>query len=684
MKKLGFYAVIVTALVFTLWFCTKDGPKPDEAASPPLETVGSVTIESRSMGKKVRVENEEDIKSLSETLMTLTEENGMMVDLSKDFPEHMRDWTIEWLSPEGESQAVVEISRAGTVFREDQCFNFLGGDIFDMDSLRGLLLGLPEVREPEQLLDVDSIARANLYSPGGNAVVIRDEPLAELKDMLRAMSFYKSDENLLDVEGCGFSFGLFDMEDRSLGNISFRGNKTVYNRAVYGTDGDIDDEWISRMAETMPEASYGDIYPVVDFKYSEDLLDFTVHDEGSSEGALVRITDPELVGRFEGEIQEMEFKAFGPDPGEEPVYCISRWFADDYLSPAVWVIDEETIRYGGWLYKLMDGRKFDLELYAQITDPEGPYKNHPGVLYWKDGDPPMPRLTPRPSPTPDPELGPEPTPAIEIMDSPPQEKVFDLEGGYILMQSSDGNAVVIKDKELEGIARELKGLSFGLREQCTIDSYCMHAQKEDKERYHGNPLFTLTWYDKDGYKREEFTARGMAGWIDYNGWYYQAKEGGIDIENLKRLNEDMPGPKWYEWRPIERVQEDISKAKSLWITDEDNTWAAVVTDTELLGRISDNLKGKEFFAQKDEGETEGYAYGLDWYEGVLGPLGRSENLETLWVRDRYSIRGGYKLREGEIDMDLLDELSRPDGKYSAREGVKFVYIEDIVPEDNRT
>ena len=25
MKKLGFYAVVVIALVFTLWFCTKDG-----------------------------------------------------------------------------------------------------------------------------------------------------------------------------------------------------------------------------------------------------------------------------------------------------------------------------------------------------------------------------------------------------------------------------------------------------------------------------------------------------------------------------------------------------------------------------------------------------------------------------------------------------------------------------------
>ena len=91
-----------------------------------------------------RVEDPEDIGRLSETLSTLSEENGVMVDLNEDFPEHMRDWTLEWLSREGESQALVEISRVGTVFRGDQCFNLLGGEIFNMDYLRGLLLGLPE------------------------------------------------------------------------------------------------------------------------------------------------------------------------------------------------------------------------------------------------------------------------------------------------------------------------------------------------------------------------------------------------------------------------------------------------------------------------------------------------------------------------------------------------------------
>ena len=60
MKKLGFYAVVVIALVFTLWFCTKDGMRPDDAAAPPVSSVGSIMLESRSLNRRVRVEDPED------------------------------------------------------------------------------------------------------------------------------------------------------------------------------------------------------------------------------------------------------------------------------------------------------------------------------------------------------------------------------------------------------------------------------------------------------------------------------------------------------------------------------------------------------------------------------------------------------------------------------------------------
>ena len=109
----------------------------------------------------------------------------------------------------------------------------------------------------------------------------------------------------------------------------------------------------------------------------------------------------------------------------------------------------------------------------------------------------------------------------------------------------------------------------------------------------------------------------------------------------------------------------------------------MVNDAEILERISDNLKDKEFFAQPGEYPMDDpYTYELEWYENVLGPYGSSGCITSMMVKDRYSVRGGYKLREGEIDMALLDELCKRDGEYSGREGVRFVWMKDIAPEDN--
>lgn len=682
MKKLGFYAAVVAALVFTLWFCTKDGMQPSEGAAPAEGSVKCVMLESLSMGRRVSVEDPEDIERLSETLSTLSEENGVVVDLPEDFPESMRDWTIEWLSREGESLALVEISSVGTVFRGDQCFNFLGGEIFDMDYLRGLLLGLPEAREPQKLIDVESIGRANLSGNCGDTVVISGEALDELKDILRGMSFYQGEK--LENGGYGYGLELFDSEERPLGTLHLWGDRVEYGEYIYGTEGNgFDAQWINRMFDTMPEADYGERYPIFDFKYDEDLLEFSIGT--AADGSVVRITDPELMERLEDPVREMEFKACGPYDGGEPPYWINRYFADNYYSFAIKIVDKESIEYGGWLYKLMDGKKFDLDLYAQLADPSGPYKDHPGVLYWKEGDPPMPAITPRPSPAPsgDPEPTPAGTAGPYIMDDPPKEKVFDLDGGHMLMfKHNGGGEVAIKDGELEALAGELSGLRFELREQCE-DPHVMHATSADLEPYHGNPLYTLTWFDGDGYEREEFTVRSISGWIEYGGWYYQAREGGVDLDNLNRLNEKLHSPEWYERWPIYTVRDEIAGAKSLWITDEDDTWAAVVTDAELLKRISGDLKDKEFFADKDS-SGEGYTYELEWYGNLLGPYGRGDGLGTVWVKDKYSIDSGgrYKLREGEIDMELLDELAKPDGKYSGREGVRFVPMEDLRPKDN--
>ncbi len=263
------------------------------------------------------------------------------------------------------------------------------------------------------------------------------------------------------------------------------------------------------------------------------------------------------------------------------------------------------------------------------------------------------------------------------MEDAPEEIVFDFDGGYVIMEGP----VIIKGEEFEKLAAELRGIRFVRREQCGEDANIMHATGSDLEPYHGDPLYSIYWHDKDGHIREEFTVRTMGSWIEYGGYFYEAEEGGLDLDNLRRMNRELPEPQWYESWPIESVREDISKAKSLWISDESGEWLAAVTDQELLDRIYENLHGKEFFAQPGEYRIEDpYTYRLEWYKGVLGPYGGGGSLDTLWVKDRHSIKNGYKLREGEIDMELLDELAKPDGKYSDKEGVKFAWKKDLLPE----
>lgn len=537
MKKLGFYAAVVIALVFTLWFATKDGMRPSEGAAPPDGSVGCVMLESLSMGRRVSVEDPEDIERLGGTLSTLSEENGVMVDLEEDFPESMRDWTIEWLSPQGERLALVEINRVGTVFRGDQCFNFLGGEIFDMDYLRGLLLGLPDVGE--QLFDVESVGWAILRR--GKDLVVRNEGLEELCGILSGMSFHKG-EKAQDTIGCGDDMKFFGRDGREIGSLKLLGDKKVkfdgYYYEVEGGSGPLK-EWLEHAGMTMPEAEYGDRFPIVDFKHDRDAAWFSISAilPGTAETkAVVRITDPELVELLEAQIDGMEFRADGPAPLGKG-NCVYRIDSDFHREiPPIQVVDGETIWYSGWLYKVMDGKRLDMELFRELMDPEGMYKGRPGVDHWKKGDEPLPELTPEPGTEPSPEPTPAGTAVPYVMENPPKERIFDLDGGYVVMFNNNGGGTVdIKGEEFASLVEELSGLRFELREQCSIDSISMHALEEDIERYHGNPLFTLTWFDGDGNEGAEFTARSMEGWIDCEGWYYQAKEGGIDIESLKEL-----------------------------------------------------------------------------------------------------------------------------------------------------
>lgn len=148
MKRLVIYGAAVAALVLALWLFTKDGMRPDEESSIPMDSIAGVSLQSALLNRRVLIEDRMDIERLTGELNRLSEGNGVWVDREDVFPEQMKDWELEWLSVEGKSLALVEINSRGRVFRGDQCFNFLGGDIFDLDYLTGLVL-LGEEFEPE-------------------------------------------------------------------------------------------------------------------------------------------------------------------------------------------------------------------------------------------------------------------------------------------------------------------------------------------------------------------------------------------------------------------------------------------------------------------------------------------------------------------------------------------------------
>lgn len=148
MKKLSVYGGIMAVLVLIFWLSTRSGMQADPRTSIPEEQVKSITLQSRHFQKRVHITERNDIARLTEVLNRLTTANGVWVEDEKLFPKRGKDWELEWLSSQGERLALVEIDERRRVFRGEYLFNFLGGDVFDMDDLTALLMGLPGDPDP--------------------------------------------------------------------------------------------------------------------------------------------------------------------------------------------------------------------------------------------------------------------------------------------------------------------------------------------------------------------------------------------------------------------------------------------------------------------------------------------------------------------------------------------------------
>lgn len=151
--KYWIYAAIAAIAVLALWFCTKNGMQPNECAIP-AEDIGWVSIYSSGLDKTVAVTGEDEVRGLTETLNKLMPENG--IEMEDEEVQLGRDtYRLEWFSRQGEQLAAVDISQTGRVYRElevlddgeavkeEYCFNYIGGEVFDMEEVVGLLLKLP-------------------------------------------------------------------------------------------------------------------------------------------------------------------------------------------------------------------------------------------------------------------------------------------------------------------------------------------------------------------------------------------------------------------------------------------------------------------------------------------------------------------------------------------------------------
>lgn len=177
MKKYVVYGAIVAVLVLTVWALTRGGMKSDPQYSIASEDVAQIrfTVVSPNGGQAAEIDGPEDIQKLTDTLNTLIGENGISME-EEDIELGNSHARLEWLSPAGEALAVVDISETGKVYREEYCFNYIGGEIFDQEYLSALLLKyaveaetpapIPTTDLGERPLDPKDISRVVLNGSG--------------------------------------------------------------------------------------------------------------------------------------------------------------------------------------------------------------------------------------------------------------------------------------------------------------------------------------------------------------------------------------------------------------------------------------------------------------------------------------------------------------------------------------
>ena len=390
--KYGVYAGIVAVLAFLLWFSGREGMQADERYSIAPSDVDCVQITQHGRAQ-ARVYDRRDIEKLTGVLNTLIAQNGVsMGDEKIQLGENY--YQLEWYPPDGAAcLATVDISVTGKVYREKYCFNYIGGEIFDMEYLTALLLANsaeghepeptpePEAGQVTALYNGRDIAWAMVYGGAGRkGVAVREgEALEQIKAMFGPLTFRRG-EPLPEVLGGGITV---DLRDKDGGRMIYMGvypDYVEYQGCGYDwTGGEIDLDLLEEMTKTQPEVTFADTNATFQLWPGKGALGLSSPEYG------VSIKSPLMRQILIEYFQPMLFK-LEAECGDE-AYEEYRYFVDlgSGVDGSLYIMDSQTVMFAHHLYSVV-GEEIDTAWLDNLLDPAGGYARRDGMEYHKLGE----------------------------------------------------------------------------------------------------------------------------------------------------------------------------------------------------------------------------------------------------------------------------------------------------------
>lgn len=192
MKRAGIWAACLL-LALALGACGQKEPDPRDIDPEDVAFIisGNLFIEDSAL-----------IQELTEILNTLDPERGVYDERAES--RYYRGHAIAWYDENWQCLAGVDFWN-GKVYRDGYCYNFFGGEVFDLEALDNLTTTHPEgvhsmtILYPELMWGADRLWVENLET-GYTAVVSKSELLDELTNYFEELRFQVEEECPPDAE----------------------------------------------------------------------------------------------------------------------------------------------------------------------------------------------------------------------------------------------------------------------------------------------------------------------------------------------------------------------------------------------------------------------------------------------------------------------------------------------------